>query len=110
MVKPESQARQFSHRDHFADRKLPKDPETNANSIPDIQNSFNSQNSTAIEYQATPDIPNSEEVEDAFLKCYSDFIGTKLTEKTTWKSENFSQQHSERHSEKYNYFKQPYVQ
>lgn len=30
-----------------------------------------------------------EEIVDAFLKCYSDFVGTDLKDKTVWKSETF---------------------
>ena len=32
----------------------------------------------------------SKEIVDAFLECYSNFVGTDLNDKTVWKSETFN--------------------
>jgi hypothetical protein len=95
MVKPESQAQQLNHRTHSADRRLSE--ETEANGISDVKDS---QSFVAVEYKSVPKCSNPEDLESDFLKCYSNFLGTELTEKTTWKSENFSQKYSEYSAEK----------
>ncbi len=98
MVKPELQARQFNHQNHSADRSLSKETEANANGISDVKDS---QISAAVEYTSVPKSSNTEDIESDFLTCYSNFLGTELTEKTTWKSENFSQKYSGYSGEKF---------
>jgi hypothetical protein len=95
MVKPESQTRQSNTRSHSSNRRLTPDTEAHTNGT------FSSLESTVIEpvveavveHQSTQKTPSPEEIENAFLNYYSNFVGSDLDEKTTWKSENFSQNH-----------------
>lgn len=88
MVKPESQTRQLNplnHRSHSSERRLTPETEAHANEP------LNSNEPTAIAHPLNPKLPSPEEIENAFLNLYSNFVGANLNEKTTWKSENFSQ-------------------
>jgi hypothetical protein len=84
MVKPESQARSSNTRSHPAERRLIPDTEAQASNL-------SAQDPAVVEYKPTPKPPNPEDIENDFLKCYSNFVGSDLNEKTNWKSENFSQ-------------------
>jgi hypothetical protein len=88
MVKPESQARFSNARSHPSERRLISDTEAQANSNVTVQDSV------VDEYKPTQKQPTPEDIENDFLKCYSNFLGSDLNEKTTWKSENFSQSHA----------------
>jgi hypothetical protein len=85
MVKPESQARSLNTRSNPSERRSIPDTEAQTNS------NLIARNSAAIEYQPTPKQSNPEDIENDFLKYYSNFLGSDLNGKTTWKSENFSQ-------------------
>jgi hypothetical protein len=87
MVKPESQARSSNARSHPSERRLISDTEAQANSNLIVQDSV------VAEYKPAQKQPTPEDIENDFLKCYSNFLGSDLNEKTTWKSENFSQNH-----------------
>ncbi len=88
MVKPESQARQLNYRSHSSERRLTPETEAHANG------NIRSLESAVVEHQPTQKPPSPEDIENAFLNCYSNFVGSDLNEKTTWKSENFSQNQS----------------
>jgi hypothetical protein len=109
MVKPESQARQPNHRIHPVDALRPVGHrKLNAKTELDPSDSFNSHSPVAVEppsesvveliaqASAINQQPTPEEIENAFLKCYSEFLGTELNQKTTWKSETFNQVKSDR--------------
>lgn len=85
MVKPESQVRLSNYRSHSSERRLTPDAEAHTNGT------LSSLNPAVVEHQPIPKTPSLEDIEDAFLNCYSNFLGSDINEKTTWKSENFSQ-------------------
>ncbi len=91
MVKPESQARQSNYRSYSSERRLTPDTEAHANGA--LSSLESSLEPTIVEHQPNKKQPTPEEIENAFLNCYSNFMGSDLNEKTTWKSENFSQNH-----------------
>ena len=83
MVKPEQQLRKLNP---------PSNPI--AYSIPD-HSPLHSEVVSEVEPESVPDIKEDralspEEIANAFLECYSDFIGTDLENKTVWKSETFN--------------------
>ena len=80
MVKPEQQL-----------RKLNPSSNSIAYSIPDhspLHSEVAPKSTSVIREDAGTSSP--EEIIDAFLECYSDFIGTDLEDKTVWKSETFN--------------------
>jgi hypothetical protein len=89
MVKPESQTRQSNYRSHSSERRLTPDTEAHASGI--LSSLESAVIEQVIEHQPTQKVPSPEEIDHAFLNYYSNFVGSALNEKTTWKSENFSQ-------------------
>ena len=79
MVKPEQQLRKLN---------LPLNPI--ACSIPDhspLHSEVVSESTSVIKEDGAS---APKEIVDAFLECYSDFIGMDLEDKTVWKSETFN--------------------
>ena len=79
MVKPEQQLRKLN---------LPSNPI--AYSIPDHSPPHEVVLELTSVIKADDGVLSPEEIANAFLECYSDFIGTNLEDKTVWKSETFN--------------------
>ncbi len=85
MVKPESQNRPSNARSNRPERRRSVSAE------PHVIETISSPELVVVKYQATQKSPTPEEIENDFLNCYANFVGSSLNEKTIWKSENFNQ-------------------
>ena len=80
MVKPEQQLRKLNPPSDPLAYSIPDHSLPHSEVVPELT-SVIKQDDGAL---------SPEEIVNAFLECYSNFIGTNLEDKTVWKSETFN--------------------
>jgi hypothetical protein len=93
MVKSESKTRQVDPPPHIDCQNHNVDRKLDIKIEPDAGETLTIRNFELVKSLVTYKPPTPEEIETAFLKCYSKFIGTELNKETTWKSDTFNRSH-----------------